>query len=150
MYVHPVNPAGTERPSSARKVAKAVVTTAAVAGTVVYLSKTGKLSALKNAVKEKLAGFKFMESLGRKFSKVQDFVKAQAEKVQNSKLMGKAKEGIAKVKDSSLVANVKENFAKIKDSGLVAKIKTIPGRVMNFVSTLADKVEARINPEKFL
>lgn len=84
MRINPIQPAEVQKKSVAKKLAGAVVTTAAITGAGIYLSKSGKLDKIVNTAKEKLGQSELLGSLKNKFDTVQTKVKESVAKVANN------------------------------------------------------------------
>lgn len=112
----------TKRPSVAKKVAIAALGTAAAAGSVLYLAKTGKLNPVEG-------GNKHIES-------VKATLKKSADKVLNSE-----KFASASAKATELLGKGKEKLVAFKESDAYAKIQ-------KGIGTVKDKIKSVLHPEK--
>ena len=136
------------------KVAGAVVTTAAVAGTVLYLAKTGKLNATEG-------GNVYLEKAKAALKTPADIANAKIEQALNSlknndaiarkmvKAQNLVKDTVKKVKANPKFINAKKAAsAKLNKAGDF--MISIANKSLAALDTAKDIVESKLHPEKFL
>ena len=127
----------TTQYSPAKRTVRNVIASAAVAGTVVYLAKTGRLNPKEGgnkAIEFVKKGLKTPVDLASKGLKrvSDDITFLKKDKLDNFSLKEKAEELYKKM------PNLKDSFQNIK------------GRILVGIDTLRDNIEKRLNPNKFL
>lgn len=152
MSINSVQPSTPKH--TAAKVAGAVITTAAAAGTVLYLAKTGKLNATEGGnvylekakaalktpadianekIEQALTSLKNNDAIARKMVKAQTFVKNTVKKVKA---------------DPKFINAKKVASAKLHKAGDF--IASATNKALASLDTAKDFVESKLHPEKFL
>ncbi|MGM9994630.1 MAG: hypothetical protein ACI37R_07885 [Candidatus Avigastranaerophilus sp.] len=87
MNVQSIQPVAVQKRDTAKKVAGALIATAAATSATVYLVKSGKLDKIVSAVKEKIGQSKFAGNIGRKVNNIRKQVGEIANQIaQNPKV----------------------------------------------------------------
>lgn len=127
MNVNSIQPAAVQKQDNIKKAVGVAAGIAAVAGTTVYLAKTGKLDTFVSAAKEKLANVN-SDSIKRKFGTIQKAVKGTAERIKTGQAAAAVKEKAHSA--SEFLQNkflIGKNF--VKDTA-----KSVSGAVSNLIS----------------
>lgn len=135
MNVQSIQPVAVQKRDTAKKVAGAVIATAAAAGATAYLVKTGKLDKIISAVNEKIGQSKFAENIGRKVNNIREHVEKIAGEIAKNPKVAAAKTTVKGAVDT-VMGKAVSAFNTVKDKAAfgVDKAKDLFQKGVNFVA----------------